>query len=320
MNICKNLDIFILIIHYKYIKITTYYYIMSLNEFTQNDNIRMLWDVISDEDIFRFLTIDIQEKIHQLFINNIQGFFESERTKKNSLVDLNKKYIILILNYIKKIYPYQPNKIKIYNEQPIKEKITYEEIQNDRKGQIEKEYTKRQEEFEDSMTIKAPPVPEFSDKKRDQPIKEIDKMVKEMLLQRNYEVEQINRSYNSSNNVNNWIKSQETSLKSKKINGINEMNEINGINGINDNSELNELSLSLSPKRNVSFSNNDEIKTFINEQSEEDNNLFSKLKKINNSKSQEDRITNLERNIDKLMVNVDKLMINVEKIFEILRS
>ena len=98
------------------------------------------------------------------------------------------------------------------------------------------------------------------------------------------------------------------------------MNEINGINGINDNSELNELSLSLSPKRNVSFSNNDEIKTFINEQSEEDNNLFSKLKKINNSKSQEDRITNLERNIDKLMVNVDKLMINVEKIFEILRS
>ena len=307
MNICKNLDIFILIIHYKYIKITTYYYIMSLNEFTQNDNIRMLWDVISDEDIFRFLTIDIQEKIHQLFINNIQGFFESERTKKNSLVDLNKKYIILILNYIKNIYPYQLNKIKIYNEQPIKEKITYEEIQNDRKGQIEKEYTKRQEEFEDSMTIKAPPVPEFSDKKRDQPIKEIDKMVKEMLLQRNYEVEQINKSYNSSNNVNNWLKPQETSLKSKKINEINE-------------SELNESGLSLSPKRNVSFSNNDEIKTFINEQSEEDNNLFSKLKKINNSKSQEDRITNLERNIDKLMVNVDKLMINVEKIFEILRS
>ena len=305
MNICKNLDIFILIIHYKYIKITTYYYIMSLNEFTQNDNIRMLWDVISDEDIFRFLTIDIQEKIHQLFINNIQGFFESERTKKNSLVDLNKKYIILILNYIKNIYPYQLNKIKIYNEQPIKEKITYEEIQNDRKGQIEKEYTKRQEEFEDSMTIKAPPVPEFSDKKRDQPIKEIDKMVKEMLLQRNYEVEQINKSYNSSNNVNNWLKPQETSLKSKKINEINE-------------SELNESGLSLSPKRNVSFSNNDEIKTFINEQSEEDNNLFSKLKKINNSKSQEDRITNLERNIDKLMINVDKLMVNVEKIFEIL--
>jgi len=278
MNICKNLDIFILIIHYKYIKITIYYYKMSLNEFTQNDNIRMLWDVISDEDIFRFLTLDIQEKIHQLFINNIQGFFESERTKKNSLVDLNKKYIIVILNYIKNIYPYQPNKIKIYNEQPIKETITYEEIQNDRKAKIEKEYTKRQEEFEDSMTIKAPPVPEFSDKK-DEPIKEIDKVLKEMLLQRNYEVDQINRSYNSSNNVNNWLKSQETSLKSKKI---NEINEINKINEIND-----KLKVELSSKKNVSFSNNDEIKTFTNEQvlgNEEDNNLFSKLKKINNLK------------------------------------
>ena len=104
---------------------------MSIKQFTQKDNIEMLWDVVSDEEIFKFLTPDIQSKISHLFLNNIQGFYEVERTKNNTLVDINKKYILLILNHIKKTYPYQPSKIKIYNEPPLKELITYEEIQND---------------------------------------------------------------------------------------------------------------------------------------------------------------------------------------------
>ncbi len=115
----------------------------------------MLWDVVSDEDIFKFLSPDIQSKIYTLFISNIQGFFEVERTKTNSLVDMNKKYILLILNHIKKTYPYQPSKIKIHNEQPqLKELITFEEIQNDRKSQFEKDFNRRQEEFEDSREDK----------------------------------------------------------------------------------------------------------------------------------------------------------------------
>ena len=49
---------------------------MSFKQFTQKENIVMLWDVITDEEIFRFLAPDIQQKIHQLFISNIKGFFE----------------------------------------------------------------------------------------------------------------------------------------------------------------------------------------------------------------------------------------------------
>jgi len=190
---------------------------MSVSLFNKKDNIKMLWDVVSDEDIFKFLTPDIQSKIYNLFLSNIQGFFEVERTKNNSLVDLNKKYILLILNHIKKTYPYQPSKIKIHNEPPVKELITYEEIQNDRKSQFEKDFSRRQEEFEDSMTIKPPPVPEFADKETDRPIKEMDKILKEMQAQRNYEVEQINRTYNTTNQLDNWLKPQETSLKGEKF-------------------------------------------------------------------------------------------------------
>ena len=39
---------------------------------------------------------------------------------------MNKKYILLILNHIKKNFSYQPNKITIHKE-PVKESITYEE-------------------------------------------------------------------------------------------------------------------------------------------------------------------------------------------------
>ena len=68
---------------------------MSITIFTKKENAQMLWDVISDEDIFKFLSPDIQSKVYNLFINNIQGFYEVERTKINSLVDINKKYILL---------------------------------------------------------------------------------------------------------------------------------------------------------------------------------------------------------------------------------
>lgn len=299
---------------------------MSLKQFTQKDNIQMLWDVVSDEDIFRFLTPDIQSKIYNLFLNNIQGFFDVEKTKNNSLVDINKKYILLILNHIKKTYPYQPSKIKIHNDPPIKELITYEEIHSDRKSQFERDFSKRQEEFEDSMTLKAPPVPEFADKQTDKPIKEMDKILKEMQAQRNYEVEQINRNYNNTNQVDNWLKPQETSLKSEKL--LPQEIKSEQPQNYSRFKFLNEIEPTLSPtntKKNVSFSNNDEIKTFNSEpilEDDEEYNLFSKLKKVNkkednikleineviNPNGIEDRISKLERNLTNLNEKMDKII------------
>lgn len=304
---------------------------MSVSSFNTTDNIKMIWDVISDEDIFTFLTPDIQGKVYDLFLNNIQGFFEVERKKTNLLVELNKKYIVLVLNHIKKTYPYQPNKIKIFNEKPqTKELITFEEIQNDRKSQFEKDFNRRQEEFDDSMTLKAPPLPEFSDKESDKPIKEMDKILKEMQAQRNYEVNQINRTYTTSNHVDNWLKPQETSLKTEKFeNNTDQLEQSQSqsrFKFLNDLNDLNEIDTSLSPtnsKKNVTFSNTDIVTTF-QEPDEEDNNIFSKLKKvekkednivlqiheqnINGTNLNDDRIAKLERNVENLNEKVDKII------------
>lgn len=293
---------------------------MSIRQFIQKDNIDMLWEVISDEDIFKYLTRDLQANVYQLFLNNIQGFFNTEKIKTNSLVDINKKYILLILNHIRKSYPIQSNKITIHQE-PVKESITYEEIQNDRKNKFERDFNRRQEEFEDYMTVKAPPVPEFADKDRDQPIKEIDKILKEMQASRNYEIEQINRSYNNSNQVDNWLKPQETSLKTDKFISSNKTEQSQNYSRFKF---LNNIDQDLTPKdkKNVSFSNIEDVKTF-NIEDDEDDNIFSKLKKISNKQSEnikleiqeptfidssEDRIANLERDVRNINLKMDKII------------
>ena len=43
------------------------------------------------------------------------------------------------------------------------------------------------------------------------------KILKEMQTHRNYEVEQINRTYSNTSKVDNWLKPQETSLKNEKF-------------------------------------------------------------------------------------------------------
>jgi len=298
---------------------------MSIKQFTRKENIHILWDVVSDEEIFRFLTPDIQSKVYNLFLNNIQGFYEIEKTKNNSLVDLNKKYILLILTHIRKTYHHQPNKIKIHNEQPVSELITFEEIQNDRKAQFDRDLNKRQEDFENLISIKVPPVPEFTDKNSDAPIKEMDKILKEMQVRRNYEVEQINRKHVSNNDsqANNWLKSQETSLKNEKYkeqqlsdtSGIsNKFRFLNQLDGDNESQLINRNST----KSNVSWNNNVEVHTF-NVDDDEDTSIFSKLKKVNEpivsqpvvSQSvihENDRISQLELNVKNLNDKMDKIL------------
>ena len=277
-----------------------------------------------------FNSKDIQFKIHELFIANIPGFFGNEFTQTNSLVDMNKKYILLIHNHIKKNYPIQPDKIKIHNDSPVKESITFEDIQNERKSKFEQDFNRRQEEFEDLISIKKPPVPEFADKDRDNPIKEMDKILKEMQSQRKYDIEQINRNYNSDNNiiqVDNWLKPQETSLKTEKFINKQEIKSSGELDNQGSRFKfLNniEQQQQVKDKKNVSFSNIQEINTFdTQDDEEEDGNdtIFTKLKKVSNTRKDdnitlqihessinEDRISKLEREIKNINNKMDKII------------
>ena len=292
---------------------------MNINNFLTKDNVNTLWDVISDEEIFKFLSRDIQANVGNLFSTNIKGFFETERTKTNNLIELNKKYILLILNYIKKNHPHQPSKIKILEEPPVKELITYEELQNERKSNFEKDLQQRQNEFEDTMTIKAPPVPEFADKFTDKPIGEMDKIIKEMTSKRNYEVEQFNRNYQTDiNQVNNWLKPQDTSVKSEKFVPQNKEEQEPQSRQSNRFKFLNVEEEKSPTKKNVSWGENTDVPSFDNEETDD---IFKKLKRVNKNTEKENtikltfsensdtqRISNLENEMKNLNNKMDSIL------------
>jgi hypothetical protein len=304
--------------------------------FLSKENISTIWEVIIDEDIFKFLTRDVKENILQMFSSNIKAFYEVEKVKTSQLMELNKKYILLILNYIKKNYPHKiPNKIKIFNEEPENELIPYEELQNDRKTQFEKDLIKKQEEFENSINVKPPPVPEFSDKYEDTPISEMNLLIKEITSKRNYDVEQINYNYqNNGNQFNNWLKPQDTSIKSEKFNSqpsFQDNNQINTnnkklkylnledennitVNNINNNN--NNLS-----QKNVTWGENKEISfnsDFINiDENEMESSIFNKLKKIEKKpginfsteeKNNEERLLLLENEVKQINITLNKII------------
>lgn len=297
---------------------------MTNTDFFKNANIDMLWDVIIDEEIFKNKQPAIQTEIRNTFLNNIQGFYKIENQNTSSLIDLNKKYILIILNYIKNSFSPQktqnissqqiPRKIKISDE-PIKDKkelITYEDIQNDRTSQFEKDLNKYKDEFNDAMSLPIPPVPNFSDNEKDLPIGEMEKMIKEMTDKRNYDVELINRNI-SGNKADNWLKPQETSIKSEKF------QQPPQIKDLNTKPQLDAI------KKNVTWGENESVELTQNYADfNMDSDLFKKLKKVTGPGPNEietiGEISLLKEDIKKINNKLEMLDDNIKIILDILKN
>ena len=313
-----------------------------ITNFLNKDNVKILWDVISDEDIIKNQSLDFKENMFNLFTSNIRGFYDIESKKSNNLVELNKKYIMLVLNHsnkvIKNSMSTEIKKIKISNETPnnVNELITYEEIQNDRRSQFDKDLNKRQEEFTSAMSLPVPPVPKFTDSLDDGPISEMEKAIQEITAQRNYDVEQINRNNNNlieNSSVDNWLKPQETSVKTDKFvqpiqnnNNGNRLKYIKIDNSDIDNTIYQNQVIDLgnkeqeSPKKNVTWGKNEfynkneanEIKLEMEEMEKDndnDNDIFKLFKKIpNKQETTEEKISLLQQDIKNLNSKLDNIL------------
>ena len=324
---------------------------MSDNNFLNKENIRLLWDVISDEEIFKFLSRDKQSTVARLFETNLMGFYNSESIKTNNLVDINKKYILLILKYIKDTFPQQPSRIKIHNDQPkeipIKELITVEEIQNDRQSQFEKDLTRRQNEFSNAMTIQAPPAPKFDDKYEDKPITDMEKIIQEMTAQRNYDVDEISKKNIRVEDSDAWLKPQETSVKNEKFQYQQPVSENKPFDNVNNGSRLKYLKIEndeITLNKRVTFGENITME-YANVESDEDakieENIFSRLKQVQPkpslqkkeqeeeqeqqqskkySQTNEDKIMILQEDVRNLKNTVDTMSSNISLILNMLQN
>lgn len=318
---------------------------MSINEFLSKNNIELLRDVILDENIFRNRTNDEMIKLINIIFNKIiKQFYENEKNKFKNLIEMNKQFIKIIINYININFPIQQNtQTNLHNNNnnnnltSSKNLITSEDIQQNRLSQFEKELNIKQQEFTNAITLPVPPTPNFSDK-LDEPISEMGMAIKQMMAQRNYDIEMFNNTINK-NDSSNWLQSQETSIKNDRINKSTIENNTNidtntnmNINSNTTNNKIKYIKIDNKDidfniqneaidlnKKQLSWSDTNEtieyntLESIKDNNNDNNNNIFKKLKFVSNNdnnyvKTNENRIAELENKVDTLNGKIDMIL------------
>jgi len=306
---------------------------MNVQNFKLEENKRLLWEIIIDENNIK----NKIEKRGEPYIQNIVFKFKSKFDifcknnfeNENNLLELNKKFIRDIItelmnennitqNVTKQLTP-SPyyKKIKIHDTEPLKELITYEEIKNDKIKVFENEFNKKKDEFKLAISLPTPPTPKFKDDITDKPISQIELEIQKIKEQRNYDIEMINiRDQNNDNKqlTNDWLKTHNTNIKYENLGPINETqdtfslnkknitwanpitddNDANYTNYINDTSDINEINIF------------NKLKIINNE--EESNNQTNQTNQINQMNQMKEELYSLNKKFEYLNTKIDSII------------
>jgi hypothetical protein len=289
---------------------------ISIQSFLTNENMKLLWDVLMDNEIFQNKPREFLLKINTLFNENISDFYEKEKTNFSSLLELNKKFISLFIRYIQQIN--SKHEIKINKSSNTF--ITHQEIQANRINEFEKNLNLVKQDFTNAMALPVPPTPEFKDK-IEESMTELEVEIKKTMAQRNYDIEVIHNNIQTlsnefTNNSSNWLKGQETSIKKEKLSFTEKkiptplsIKYIKIENNNLDNSILKKDIIDLNPNKEKHISW--DLTTNFNDvkdnglQKVDESNLFKKLKKVDIENTFEP--SNFGKRIDGLETRLEKI-------------
>jgi hypothetical protein len=273
-------------------------------EFITSDNVELLWEIIMEEDIVKVIPKNRISEFRQFYIGQVKQYYELVSASNLPLVKMNQDFIS---GFMKKLQPIPPQQTSQQIPPKNKELYTAEEIQTDKRSQFDSELTRKQNEFKNAMTVPVPELPNFGDQ-LDKPIgSAMDQLIAKTLAERNYDVQMIQKqNANGVANVEQFLKSQETSVKATKSGYISNVNvspqpptQIKYIkigDDIDDTTlkttsviDLSSPKLEKADKKNVSLGNNQYQEYTQQNAVETQNHLFSNLKYIapNNNEVEE---------------------------------
>ena len=142
--------------------------------------------------------------------------------------------------------------------------------------EFDKEYLQKQNNFNELIAKPIPPTPIFKDK-MDEPINEMDELIRQTIAQRNYEVNQYT-SLHENKNPQQFLKPQETSVKNDNLKYIS----IDNTTTLNMGHNIIDLSSSIEPiiKKTSSPSQYKNVSWGDLKQDSDSFDIFSKLKNI----------------------------------------
>ena len=316
----------------------------NLQQFTSKKNIDMLWEVLLDELNVNLDNKVIMTNVKTVFESNI-NLFISKANPSSGLMNLNKLFLSQIITAVNRLFPnlkqdqdQQQMKLinisdEIMNEEPYK----VEDIHSARQTDFEKQVNQRRSDFDNLVNIKKPKELDFSDKTDNSKIVEMEALIAETVAKRKFDIDQIQTNLNTNtytntntNNSEEWLTSNETSLRSDKQQQNDNSNDLNQ-------RKHKYVNINSLPKK-VSFNEGNNITMNIEEFSDElplqsttniPTNIFNKLKKIplltqeqtqdqtqSQDQSIQTQINNLNNKIDTLFTMMDQMATNVKQIME----
>jgi hypothetical protein len=167
------------------------------SKFLNNNNLRLLWDVLLDE-----LQIDVNNKqivsnIRSVFESNITPFTKNSNANNIQLVNLNKQFLSQVVIAVNRLFPSlkqekEFKRIQISSEEAhMVEPYKVEDIHSERLDTFEKQVNKKRMEFETFINQNKPAELDFSEKIDDGKIKEMDALIAETVARRKFDIEQI---------------------------------------------------------------------------------------------------------------------------------
>jgi hypothetical protein len=198
----------------------------SLSQFTNKQNLKLLWDVLLDELNINKTNTKLIGNIRTVFESNVNPF-SSRANPKLQIMELNKQFLSQVVLAVNRLFPnlkqdQNIKRITISDEEVsdshILEPYKIEDIHASRQSEFEKEVERKRMEMENYMTPQKPRELDFSDRNSDGKIKAMDSLVADKMAQRNMEIEQFqNNNYNSSSiDPEKWLTPKETSVKNEK--------------------------------------------------------------------------------------------------------
>ncbi len=260
----------------------------SLSQFTNKQNLKLLWEVLLDELHINTSNKSLISNIRTVFESNIHPF-ASRANPKVHIMELNKQFLSQVVLAVNRLFPNMKQEQNIkritISDEEVSEPYKIEDIHASRQSDFEKEFERKRIEMENYMTPQKPRELDFSDRNSDGKIKAMDSLVADKMAQRNLEIEQFqNSNYNSSMVPDTWLTPKETSVKNEKTQIEPNVIEQKPIIKNNQNSRLKHISIDSNNNITLSI---DEIEPKnkkvswddLEEQKESTISIFNKLKK-----------------------------------------
>jgi hypothetical protein len=283
----------------------------TLIEFSSNENIQILWDVLLDELNISINNKNLVSNIKIIFESNIKPFISRANPQK-PLINLNKDFLTQVYLAINKLIPnlkqiknQEYKQISITNEE-INEPYIIEEIHNTRLNNFEKEMKKKQQEFDNIVNPPKPKEIDFTIKEKDSKITEMEKLIAETMAKRKFDIEQITYSVNDSSvSLSNNIvenNSNKKNTEEKKVTWNDNIVSYEDKNNYIDNQNI----------------YNENIDNNIINNNIDNNNIFSKLKTKSISNNE---LANREiENINTIISNLNNEIINIKSSIQTLNN